>query len=325
MQVFLYNFFEDSPIDATRWRVLLNHAEGEVDGQDLAKVHAPSFGRDEGRFAGLCSEVRKIWDTEILRPLLHCPQLKLLYVGITRARENLLIFDKSEKSEPMRVTDDSSHFALSLLTAQQMIWTSRNQVQNCTPGTDFPRRAVSSTPEEWKASGHELFEHKRYPQAMHCFARASRPWMVAICEAFQLREVARAKVGVAPLKVQQDAFLAAADAFVAVARANDAPPNEAPSVKDKLQYYRNAADCYVRGGDDRKAADAYLDAHEYDLAARRFRKGGFFDKMLEVLDKHSRKIPSESLEELYTVCRLFYCSKRDVKKCVFHRYTTPMN
>jgi hypothetical protein len=278
--VFLYNFFEDSPIDATRWRVLLNHAEGEVDGQDLAKVHAPSFGRDEGRFAGLCSE------------------LKLLYVGITRARENLLIFDKSEKSEPMR-----------------MIWTSRNQVQNCTPGTDVPRLAVSSTPEEWKASGHELFDHKRYPQAMHCFARASRPWMVATCEAFQLREVARAKVGVAPLKVQQDAFLAAADAFVAVALgANDAPPDDAPSVKDKLQYYRNAADCYMRAGDDRKAADAYLDAHEYDLAARRFRKGGLFDKMLEVLDKHSQKIPSESSEELYTVCRLFYCSNRDVKR-----------
>ena len=217
----------------------------------------------------------------------------------------------------MRVKDHSSHFALTSLTPQQMIWTSRNQVQNCTPETDVPRLAVSSGPEEWKAFGHDLFKHKKYPQAMHCFARASRPWMVAICGAFQLREVARAKVGVASLKVQQGAFLAAADAFVAVARANDAPLKEAPSVKDKLQYYRNAADCYVRAGDDRKAADAYLDAHEYDLAARRFRKAGLFDKTLEVLDKHAGKIPSESSEELYTVCRLFYCSKRDVKRCVF--------
>ena len=316
-QVLLYNFFEDSAVDATRWRVLLNHAEGEVDGQDLAKVRAPSFGGDEGRFAGVCNEVRKIRDPEIFRPLLRCPQLKLLYMGITRARKNLWIFDKSEKSEPMRVKDHSSHLALTSLTPQQMIWTSRSQVQNCTPGTDIPRLAVSSTPEEWKAFGHDLFKHKRYPQAMHCFTRASRPWMAAICEAFQLREVARAKVGVAPLKVQQDAFLTAADAFVAVARANDAPPNGAPSVKDKLQYYRNAADCYVRASDHRKAADAYLGAHEYDLAARGFRKVGLFDKMLEVLDKHFQKIPSESSEELYTVCRLFYCSKRDVKKCVF--------
>jgi len=59
MQVLLYNFFEDSAVDILRWHVLLNHAEGEVDGQDLAKVHAPSFERDERRFAGLCSEVRE--------------------------------------------------------------------------------------------------------------------------------------------------------------------------------------------------------------------------------------------------------------------------
>ena len=32
-----------------------------------------------------------------------CPQLKMLYVGITRARNQLWIFDKSDKSEPMRV------------------------------------------------------------------------------------------------------------------------------------------------------------------------------------------------------------------------------
>lgn len=67
MQVLLYNFFEDSAVDATRWRVLLNHAEGEVDGQDLAKVHTPSFGRDEGRFAGVCGEVCEI--RNILQPL----------------------------------------------------------------------------------------------------------------------------------------------------------------------------------------------------------------------------------------------------------------
>ena len=133
--------------------------------------------------------------------------------------------------------------------------------------------------------------------------------MAAICEAFHLREVARAKVGVASRKAQQDAFLTAADAFMA--SGNDAPPG-----KDKFQYYRNAADCYVRAEDDRKAADAYLDAQEYDLAARRFRKVGLFDKTLEVLHKYSKNLSSESSEELYTVCRLFYCSKRDVKRCI---------
>lgn len=64
----MYNFFEDSAVDVTRWRVLLNHAEGEVDGRDLTKVHAPSFGRDEGRFAGVCSEVCEFRDILQLLP-----------------------------------------------------------------------------------------------------------------------------------------------------------------------------------------------------------------------------------------------------------------
>ncbi|KAF8837940.1 hypothetical protein BDN67DRAFT_908328 [Paxillus ammoniavirescens] len=264
--VLLYNFFEDSAVDLSRWRVLLNHTEGEADGRDLSKVYAPSFERDEGRFAGVCSE------------------LKLLYVGITRARKNMWIVDKSDKSEPMRV-----------------IWTSRDQIQNCTPGTDVPHLAVSSTAAEWESFGRNLFKHKRYPQAMHCFARAFQPRMVAICQAFHLREVAHAQVGVAQRK---QAFLTAAGAFTASG-------NDAPTGKDKLQYYRNAARCYEQAGDDRKAAISYIAAQEYDLAARRYRKAGLFDETLEILDKHSQSIPSESTEELYTVCRLFYYGKNN--------------
>jgi len=209
----------------------------------------------------------------------------------------------------MRVKDHSPIFVLTSLKPQQMIWTSRDQVQNCTPGTDVPHLAVSPTPEEWESFGYDLFKHKRYPQAMHCFSRALLPRMVAICEAFHLREVARAKAGVAPRRVQQEAFITAADAFMANG-------NGAPQGEDKLQYYRNAADCYVRAEDDRKAADAYLDAREYDLAAWRFRKVGLFDKTLEVLHEHSKNISSESSEELYAVCRLFHCSKRDINRCI---------
>ncbi|KIJ21330.1 hypothetical protein PAXINDRAFT_164864 [Paxillus involutus ATCC 200175] len=264
--VVLHNFFEDSTVDLSRWRVLLNYTEGEVDGQDLSKVYAPTFERDQGRFAGVCSE------------------LKLLYVGITRARKRVLIVDKSDKSEPMRV-----------------VWTSRDQIQNCTPGTDVPRFAVSSTASEWESFGRNLFKHKKYPQAMHCFAMASQPRMVAICQAFHLREVAHAQVGVAQRK---QAFLTAAGAFTASG-------NNAPAGMDKLQYYRNAARCYEQAGDDRKAAISYIAAQEYDLAARRYRKAGLFDETLDILDKHSQSIPSESTEELYTVCRLFYYGKNN--------------
>ena len=183
----------------------------------------------------------------------------------------------------------------------QMIWTSRDQIQNRTTGPDVPHLAVSSTAAEWESFGNDLFKHKRYPQAMHCFARASLPRMEAICKAFHLREVARAKVGAA---AQEEAFLAAAGAFMSSG-------NNAPSRNDRSQYYRNAAECYVRAGDDGKAAVGYLSAQEYVLAARQFRKAGLFNKTLEVLHEHSQKIPAGISEELYTVCRLFYCSRHD--------------
>ena len=65
IQVLLYNFFEDSALDVSHWRVLLNHMEGEVDGMDLAKASAPSFERDEGHFTGVCREARETWIAEL--------------------------------------------------------------------------------------------------------------------------------------------------------------------------------------------------------------------------------------------------------------------
>ncbi|KAG2132369.1 hypothetical protein DEU56DRAFT_859536 [Suillus clintonianus] len=260
--VLLYNFFEDSAVDLSRWRIVLNGVESEG--------HAPNFDRDEARYAGVCSE------------------LKLLYVGITRARKNMWIVDKSDKSDPMRI-----------------FWTSRNQVHNCTPLTDVPHLAVSSTPEEWATFGRSLFSHKRYSQAIHCFERANLPREVKVCEAYQLREVARSSVGVALLSDQKRAFNVAADAFTAC--------GAAASVNQKLQYYRNSADCYVRGGEDLKAADAYLNAQEFEQAAKRYRKVGRFDKTLHVLDDHGVNIPNETAEELRTVCRLFYCSRNNTQ------------
>ncbi|KAH9005752.1 hypothetical protein EDB86DRAFT_2795497 [Lactarius hatsudake] len=77
--VLLYNFFEDSTVDVSQWRVVLN----AVDRAQREKIPAPTF--DESRHAGVCSE------------------LKFLYVAITRARKNLWIVDLSETAEPMRI------------------------------------------------------------------------------------------------------------------------------------------------------------------------------------------------------------------------------
>ncbi|PCH33046.1 hypothetical protein WOLCODRAFT_62498 [Wolfiporia cocos MD-104 SS10] len=77
--VLLYNFFADSTVDATRWRVVLNALP-----EHYARLHkAPHF--DDSRHHGVCRE------------------LKFLYVAITRARKNLWIADSSDKGDPMRI------------------------------------------------------------------------------------------------------------------------------------------------------------------------------------------------------------------------------
>lgn len=61
----------------------------------------------------------------------------------------------------------------------------------------------------------------------------------------------------------------------------------------KLQYYRNSADCYVRAGDDLKAAEAYFNAQEFEQATKRYRKARRFDKTVYVLDDHGVNIFEE--------------------------------
>ncbi|TFY54263.1 hypothetical protein EVJ58_g8968 [Rhodofomes roseus] len=76
--VLLYNFFADSTVELSQWRVILNALA--VD--ETAALRAPRF--DDSRYNGVCRD------------------LKFLYVAITRARKNLWIADTSEKCEPMR-------------------------------------------------------------------------------------------------------------------------------------------------------------------------------------------------------------------------------
>ncbi|KAG2132368.1 hypothetical protein DEU56DRAFT_981701 [Suillus clintonianus] len=256
--VFLYNFFRDSAVDALCWRVVLNGVQGQG--------YAPDFYRDETRYAGICSE------------------LKHLYVGITRARRNVWIFDTSDKSDAMRI-----------------FWESQKLIHTCSRGTDVPPLAVTSTPEEWASSGRSMFFHKHYSQAIHCFQRAGLRREVEVCEAYLLREAARSSAGVDSLNVQRRAFTTAADAF--------ADCGAAATGRESRQYYRTSAACYVRGRQDLNAADTYLKAEEFELAAKTYRKTGSFDKTLHVLTNHRTMIPETTAKDLWTVCRFHYCSR----------------
>ncbi|TBU21885.1 hypothetical protein BD311DRAFT_811916 [Dichomitus squalens] len=217
--------------------------------------------------------------------------LKFLYVAITRARKNLWIADGSEKADPMRI-----------------VWTKKDQIQNCTPGTDVPRLAMSSTAEDWAKTALSLFNNRRYMQAMHCYERAGLSRERAVANAYYLREVARTRPVIRGDNQSQTlAFLAAAEAFIASAR---------EAVTEKKAYYRIAAQCYVDGGEDFKAAQAYALAAEYTLAAQHYRKAGKFEDAVDIIKVHRAEMQVEVVESIVDVSRLYFLREKQIKKAM---------
>ena len=236
-------------------------------------------------------------------------QLKFLYVAITRARKNLWIVDCSETSEPMRVDLISLVCELLSQIILQIFWTSKNQIQNCTPGTDVPRLAVSSSPQEWEKSGRTLFQNKRYLQAMHCFERAGLNREVSVSRTYYLREQARATPTTGSrqaLELRQNAFSIAAKAFLQCAVA-------ATSAREKKVYFRNAGDCFEHADNDCQAAQAYVEAQEFGLAVKLYRKCGMFDEAVDVVTAHREYIEADVAENLLDVARLFYFNRNELE------------
>ncbi|KAJ7743864.1 hypothetical protein B0H16DRAFT_1889844 [Mycena metata] len=218
-----------------------------------------------------------------------CVELKFLYVAITRARNNVWIADTSAKGEPMR-----------------LVWTAVDQVQNCTPGTDTPRLAISSTAAEWEEQGRKLFANKRYRQSKHCFERAFLPQQAAMAGAYYLRAEARNSSGGSSrraVEARRTAFLEAATAFVNCARETST-----------LAYFRIAAECFEDAGEDLSAAQNYQDAKEYTRSAELYRKLGRFDEAVDIVKNHKAKIRPEVVANVTNVARLFYFKEHKLDK-----------
>ncbi|KAH9172885.1 hypothetical protein EDB89DRAFT_1962863 [Lactarius sanguifluus] len=266
--VLLYNFFEDSTVDVSQWRVVLN----AIDRAQRAKIPAPTF--DESRHAGVCSE------------------LKFLYVAITRARKNLWVVDRSETAEPMRI-----------------YWSSNDLFQNCTPGADVPRLAVSSSPEEWAKMARTLFSHKRYFQAMHSYERAGMLREKAIAHAYHLREQAR---GV-PVRnrsgdnKRRNAYIEVTQAFLASAR-------DATIFRERSECYRIAAEAFLVLEDHAQAAQAFEKASKFTEAAQNYRRAGMFDATVSVIQNHGDAMDSSVASQLTDVARYYYLQRGDLKK-----------
>ncbi|KAG6865346.1 hypothetical protein C0993_008151 [Termitomyces sp. T159_Od127] len=172
----------------------------------------------------------------------------------------------------------------------------------------MPRLAVSSSCEEWANKGKELFERKRYLQAKHCYERASMPRETAIANAYYLRGEARKipKGNSRHLKEQlHRGFVAAAEAFLDCAQG---------ASKNRAIYIRCATECLELAPEELRAAEKYLEAQEYNAAARLFRKLGHFDEAVDIVKNHKKYMQTDIVQNIEEVARLFYFRQENFEK-----------
>ena len=205
-----------------------------------------------------------------------------------------------------------------------MLWESKGLIQNCIPGGEVPRLAVSSSPEEWANTGRDLFSNRRYLQAMHAFDRAAMRYEAKIAQTHHLRESARS---IPPTNkesslARQEAFRDAAVSFLECAQS-------AKGTEQKV-YYHNAGDCYKEAGncsdnleDYGLAERAYQAAREYNSALKLYRKSDQFDEAVHIIQHHHEEVDKELADSVFGAARLFYFIKRDFG-CVFSSSVAPV-
>ncbi|KAG8815978.1 hypothetical protein FRC17_000507, partial [Serendipita sp. 399] len=257
--VLLYNFFQDSVVKS-EWRVLLN----AIEEKKRIGLSCPTF--DPLRHQGVCSE------------------LKFLYVGLTRARNQLWIWDSSPEAEPMK-----------------LFWSSRDQIEIRRPGDDIPHLAVKSTPEEWEKMGRLLFARANYQQATVCFDRANMLLLRNISQAYHLRK--QAKLIEVGTSARRAAFSEAARIFKECAEERDS--------QSQICWLRSA-ECFVEAGDHRAASDAFCEAEEYTRGAIFARKAGAFERAVEIVESHD--VEPSVVANITSVCQIVFLRENKFRK-----------
>ncbi|KAK2635965.1 hypothetical protein Ddye_030757 [Dipteronia dyeriana] len=241
--VLLYNFFSSSTLK-DKWRVIYEYMKE----QDLLASNSPRFfpSFDEAKHSILCSE------------------LKQLYVGITRTRQRLWIWENMEElSKPM--------FDL---------WKKKSLVQVRQLDDSLAQAMqVASSLEEWRSQGIKLFHEHNYEMATMCFERAGDTYWERRSNAASLKAAADRVRNSNPEK--SNIFLReAAEIFEAIGKADTA----ARCFSD-LGDYERAGRIYMEKCGESKletAAECFHLAGCYELSAEAYAKGNFFTKCLNV-------------------------------------------
>ncbi|KAG8918499.1 hypothetical protein FRC00_012428, partial [Tulasnella sp. 408] len=254
--VLLYNFFADSSATEANWRALF-------------QAHKESRAFDVRRHAILQSE------------------LKSFYVGLTRAKRQVWIWDHSDEARAMETLLVTLELAESHGSDKEVL-----------------QFGVSNTVGEWAKQAQTYFSKSLFSEAGFCFRKAEMTWWADVALAYGQRQAALRL----PEKHSErtNAFSKVASEFDRLAR--QAQKREYP--ENLRLMFVNAAESYVVISDHVQAAKSFLKAQKPTEAAYYFRLAGLFDQAVKVV----RHFPVDPVvaENIKYAAMVVYTRKRDL-------------
>ncbi|KAG8908799.1 hypothetical protein FRB99_003037 [Tulasnella sp. 403] len=260
--VLLYDFFYDSPCSTKDWEAV---ARDLSDPATSGSYYRPF---DRYRYAIMQSE------------------LKTLYVGLTRARERVWLWDISDKGTLLKT-----------LMLDRGLCTARGTSE------EVPQVAVTSTKDQWAKQARELFTKRLYEQAAYCFFKAELPLWRDIAITYGDRQAAQKLSSTDPRRC--DSFRKVADQFYSQA-------SEAPRTQDQLMLYANAARCFVEAQEHYRAAKSFAQAQKYNDALCYYKILKSFDEALEVISSHWSEVDPGLAESIKYTAKIVFTTKQPV-------------
>ncbi|CAG9327065.1 unnamed protein product [Blepharisma stoltei] len=229
--VILYNFFNDSQAQENEWARLSKFIDSDI------------------------NEIKKA--REGMKSSLLCSELKHLYVGITRARKNLIIFDN----------DDTCRKSL------QKCWMANQLIELFEFSLEIQNQVIEPQDENsdwnnletWRRLGYQLFNRKNYGQAKFCWHKAGDEILINKIDAtISAEEGKKLCSEIAAIKER---------AKEAGRRLGNSQKEEINRKNEKaMDLFRNAAQLFEIANEFKEAAMCYSSLEDYKNAAKLFLK-----------------------------------------------------
>ncbi|CAC5364350.1 unnamed protein product [Mytilus coruscus] len=247
--VLLYNIFTDS--EATKeWRVVLSFLEKLVkkDSKNESKISLQISA--DSRPLPFNPKQHKVLNSE----------LKQLYTAITRARQNVWIFDEDkEQRTPIFEYFQALHLVEVVAEDKEV--------------KSFTRK---STPREWVDKGEEFMKLKMYTQAAQCFKTAGDSRMEDMAHAYQHYKTASIQPQNSPHR--KDELLQATLKFLETKKTK-----EAAKCLETAKQFDLAAKVYIKRQQFEKAAEMYRRSNNPLESCKYYERAGRFEKSIDVL------------------------------------------